>query len=276
MCYKTYIPVRTSMVFLHTFAAYNYFLMKEAVVFSMEEFAIHDGPGIRTTIFLKGCPLRCAWCHNPEGISPKPQYLNKKNGKTLCGYTIDSDMLASQVLKNKDIYTLNGGGITLTGGEPLFQSDFVIEFLPKIQPVHTAIETSGYAPASVFEEVISFVDLVLFDVKHMDPVMHKQYTGVNNRLILNNLEYLCASQKDFIIRIPLITGVNDTEKNMRDILSVIRDAQSLVRVELLRYHKTAGAKYAMIEKKYDPPFDTEISPRIFNVFADNDIKTIIL
>ncbi len=250
--------------------------MKEATVFSIEEFAIHDGPGIRTTIFLKGCPLRCAWCHNPEGIAPEPQYLYKKSGRTLCGYTMDSDTLAAQVFKNKDIYSLNEGGITLTGGEPLFQADFVIEFLQKIPSIHAAVETSGYAPAPVFDKVISCVDLVLFDVKLTDPVLHKKYTGVDNRLILKNLEHLCASQKDFIIRVPLIPGVNDTEKNMQDVLSLVKNAKSLLRVELMRYHKTAGAKYAMIGKKYDPPFDPDVSPHIYNPFEKHNIKTIIL
>lgn len=250
--------------------------MKEAIIFSIEEFAIHDGPGIRTTIFLKGCPLRCVWCHNPEGISPEPQFLDKKDERVLCGYKIDSDTLAAQVLKNTDIYSFNKGGITLTGGEPLLQADFLIEFLEKVQKVHIAIETSGHASTSVFGKVISLVDLVLFDVKHMDPVLHQRYTGVSNRLILKNLEYLCQSQKDFIIRIPLIPGVNDTEKNMLDLLAVIKEVKSLLRVELLRYHQTAGAKYTMIGKKYDPPFDTEASPHIYNVFEKHNIKTMIL
>ena len=250
--------------------------MKEAVIFSIEEFAIHDGPGIRTTIFLKGCPLHCAWCHNPEGISPAPQYMNKKEGKVLCGYTIDSDTLAALVLKNKEIYFLNEGGITLTGGEPLLQADFLLEFLQKIRPIHTAIETSGYASAGIFKKVASLIDLVLFDVKHTDSLLHRKYTGVDNKKIMRNLEYLCASERDFIVRIPLIPGVNDTEKNMLNVLSVIKGSKSLLRVELLRYHKTAGAKYGMIGRKYNPPFDQNASPCIYNVFEENNIKAIIL
>ncbi|WP_075558009.1 radical SAM protein [Parabacteroides timonensis] len=249
----------------------------QGTIFSIEEFAVNDGPGIRTTIFLKGCPLRCAWCHNPEGISPEPQYMDKKGERTLCGYRITVDELAGQLLKNKDIYALNNGGITLTGGEPLLQADFVRELLRKINPfVHTAIETSGYAPVSVFKEVLPLLDLVLFDIKQMDPVLHKRYTGVDNRLILKNLETLCSSGNKFIIRVPLIPGVNDTKENMQSILKVIKGVESLVRIELLRYNKIAGAKYSMIGKVYNPPFDPDALPQINNVFEENNIKTIIL
>lgn len=250
--------------------------MIEGLIFSMEEFAIHDGPGIRTTIFLKGCPLRCVWCHNPEGISPLPQYLYKKEGKVLCGYKITSGELAEKIRKNKPIFELNNGGITLTGGEPLMQNEFVVEFLQQIPDIHKAMETSGYASSSVFRKVIGSLDLILFDVKHMNPEMHKKYTGNDNIPILRNLEYLCEADKDFIIRVPLIPGVNDSEKNMMALLDVIKEAPSLLRVELLRYHKTSGAKYAMIGQVYNPPFDVTAVPRIYNVFEENNIKTLIV
>lgn len=249
----------------------------EGTIFSIEEFAVHDGPGIRTTIFLKGCPLRCAWCHNPEGISPDPQWMDKKGERTMCGYRMSVDELAALILKNKDIFELNAGGITLTGGEPLFQARFVKRLLERVNPhVHTAIETSGYAPAAVFGDVLPFLNLVMFDIKQMDPVLHKKYTGVDNRPILRNLETLCSSEVEFIVRIPLIPGVNDTEENMRAILNVVKGAPALARVEILRYHRMAGAKYAMIGKEYDPPFDTEASPQIHNVFEECNIKTIVL
>ena len=187
------------------------------------------------------------------------------------------DELADLILKNKEIYKLNNGGVTLTGGEPLFQADFVLKLLRRIKPdIHTAIETSGYAPASVFKEILPLLDLVLFDIKHMDPVQHKKYTGVDNRLIQENLKTLCLSGNKFIIRVPLIPGVNDTEENMEAILGVIKGVDSLVRIELLRYNKIAGAKYPMIGKVYEPPFDPEISPRIYNIFEENNIKTLVL
>lgn len=250
--------------------------MKEGIIFSIEEFAIHDGPGIRTTIFMKGCPLQCEWCHNPEGISFHPQNITKYNGVFLCGEKISSTELANRVLKNKDFFALNGGGVTLTGGEPTAQAPFIIDFLEQIQEIHSAIETSGYASSDKFKEVISLVDLVLFDLKHTDENLHRKYTGVSNKPILENLRNLIDSGKEFIIRVPLIPQVNDTLENMSKILSLISDAQSLIRVELLPYHKTAGAKYKMIGKTYAPSFDITKTPRIFNVFEEYNIKTIIL
>ena len=245
-------------------------------IFSIEEFAIHDGPGIRTAIFLKGCPLHCTWCHNPEGISPEPQYMTKRTGRVLCGYEISSSDLAAMMLKNRSFFEMNEGGITLTGGEPLFQPVFVIDLLKKLKPLHTAIETSGYATSKVFREVIKEVDLVLFDIKHTDPDIHKKYTGVDNKTILNNFSYLKKTGKKFIVRIPLIPNVNDSEENMKNILSIIKDAKSLIRVELLRYHKTAGAKYEMIGKRYNPLFDPEKPPRITDIFEKNNIKMELL
>lgn len=249
----------------------------EGTIFSIEEFAVHDGPGIRTTIFLKGCPLRCAWCHNPEGISPEPQWMDKKGERTMCGRRVTVDELAALVLKNREIYALNDGGITLTGGEPLFQAGFVKALLTRVgAEVHTAIETSGHAPAEVFRDLLPLVDLVMFDLKQMDPTLHKRYTGVDNRLILENLKTLCTGDTEFIIRIPLIPGVNDTPENMRAVLDAVKGAPSLVRVEFLRYNKMAGAKYSMIGKSYSPEFDTEIRPEVHNIFEQNGITTIIL
>ena len=138
----------------------SYSAMEKGIVFSIEEFAIHDGPGIRTTVFLKGCPLRCAWCHNPEGISPEPQYMDRRDGRTMCGYAICSGELAGKLLRNKAVYAMNRGGVTLTGGEPLLQAAFAAEVLAALQAagVHTAVETSGYAAPDVFRRVITMDD----------------------------------------------------------------------------------------------------------------------
>lgn len=251
--------------------------MKTGIIFSIEEFAIHDGPGIRTNIFLKGCPLHCTWCHNPEGIDSQPQYMMRKGRRDICGYEITSDELAKQILRNKEIHKLNHGGVTFTGGEPLYQAEFLADVVCKIKPdIHIAVETSGYASPAVFKEIVPMFDLILLDIKHTNPVIHKKYTGVDNRLIIDNLKYLCNADTDFIIRIPLIPGVNDTEDNMNNILSLIKNAQSLLRVEILPYHKTAGAKYAMIGKQYNPQFDVNKAPHIYDVFKDNNIESIIL
>lgn len=247
----------------------------KGIIFSIEEFAINDGPGIRTTVFLKGCPLRCAWCHNPEGISPKPQWLEKKTGRVLSGYEADSDELAQKFLKNKEIFAMNGGGITITGGEPLMQADFAADILLKSKPIHGAIETSGHADPEVFEKVARACDLILFDIKHTDNDTHKKFTGIGNEKILKNLENLCGWDIPFIIRIPLIPEVNDTRENMLAILSIIKKAKNLERVEFLPYHKTAGAKYYMLGKTYNPPFNTEAVPRVFDdIFKEENIKTI--
>lgn len=251
--------------------------METGIVFSIEEFAIHDGPGIRTTVFLKGCPLHCTWCHNPEGIFPQPQIMRKRDEESICGYEMTSVELAEQILRNKEIYQLNHGGMTFTGGEPLYQADFLADVVRRIKiDVHVAVETSGYVATDVFRRMAPMFDLVLLDIKHTDSVLHKKYTGADNRLIIENLEYLCSSGINFIIRIPLIPGVNDTKQNMLNILSLVEHAQSLLRVEILPYHKTAGAKYAMIGKKYTPCFDVDKVPQIYNVFEENNIETIIL
>ncbi|MDR2449952.1 MAG: pyruvate formate lyase-activating protein, partial [Prevotellaceae bacterium] len=137
-------------------------------------------------------------------------------------------------------------------------------------------ETSGYAPATVFREIVALTDLVLFDLKLMDEAKHKQYTGVSNGKILENLNYLCVSGKAFIIRIPLIPEVNDNEANMLAVLKAIRGATSLLRVELMPYNKFAGAKYPMLGQTFAPPFDVAKAPNVINVFEKHDIKTVVL
>ncbi len=250
--------------------------MSKGIIFSIEEFAINDGPGIRTTVFLKGCPLRCAWCHNPEGLSFAPQVMHSHEGDRICGEEYTAQTLAARLLKDREFFAMNDGGVTVTGGEPLAQPEFLIELLQLLEPVHRVIETSGYASDEVFQRVLPLVDLFLFDLKAMNPEIHKKYTGVDNTPILRNLATLCESGKPFIIRLPLIPGVNDTEEHMTLVREAIEGSRGLVRVEMLRYHKTAGAKYAMIDTHYDPPFDPDAEVRIHNVFKDTNIKTLLL
>ncbi|MGM9705855.1 MAG: radical SAM protein [Prevotella sp.] len=250
--------------------------MKTGTIFSIEEFAIHDGPGIRTTVFLKGCPLRCSWCHNPEGISSYPQPMVKKGVSSVCGTVVAAGSLAAQLLKNVDIYKLNHGGVTFTGGEPLRQADFLEEVVSLLKPqVHVAVETSGYVAQETFRRVVSLMDYVLMDVKHTDPAIHKAFTGVDNGLILDNLNWLCQSNIPFVIRVPLIPGVNDTRENMLATMRLIEHAPSLQRVELLPYHKTAGAKYGMIGREYTPGFDVEAVPQVHNVFEEHGIRCLV-
>ena len=251
--------------------------MTRGTIFSIEEFALNDGPGIRTTVFLKGCPMRCAWCHNPEGFSFAPEILKTSEGERLCGELYTARQLADKLLRNREFFASTGGGVTFTGGEPLAQPDFLAETLEMLTGgVHTAIETSGYASEDVFRRIVALTNLVLFDIKSMDTSIHKQYTGVDNTLILKNLEYLCGSGKEFIVRLPLIPAVNDSLEQMTAVLEAIKGAVALQRVEMLRYHRTAGAKYAMTGRTYSPPFDPQAEVAIHNVFENNHIKNIIL
>ena len=224
--------------------------MTPGTVFSIEEFAIHDGPGIRTTIFLKGCPLRCTWCHNPEGQGFEPETMVKKGEKSVCGERLFPEELASKLLRNEEIFKMNGGGVTFTGGEPLSQAQFL---------------------------VTDKVDLVMIDIKMVDPKRHMEWTGQSNALILSNLETLIGSGKPFIARIPLIPGVNDGRDNLEATAALLEGATGLQRVEFLPYHKTAGAKYPMVSREYLPGFDTEIPPRLdTEPFEKRNIKTMIL
>lgn len=244
----------------------------KGTIFSIEDFAINDGPGIRTTVFLKGCPLRCAWCHNPEGLAPEPQTLHKPERDEVSGRLIDSKDLAEMLLRDRDIFLMNHGGVTFTGGEPTFQHAFLKDVLDRIEGIHRAVETSGYCSEETFRDILERVELVLFDIKHTDAVTHERYTGKDNAPIMRNLEILKASGKPFIARIPLIPGVNDSRENMLRTHSLLLGASGLERVELLRYHQTAGAKYRMLGLDYDPPFDTHAQPEVHkDVFHDMNL-----
>ena len=250
----------------------------KGTIFSIEEFAINDGPGIRTTVFLKGCPLRCEWCHNPEGLSLRSQLMKKKNETVVSGMEMESGELAEKLLRDEKIFRLNKGGVTFTGGEPLLQADFLCDVLGLLRPhVHCAIETSGYTSEEVFRKVLDNLDFVLFDCKHTDDEMHKRYTRVSNRPILRNLQILIESSKDFVLRIPLIPGVNDTKENLFTVRDLLYGASGLQRVELLRYNKMAGAKYGMVGMDYKPTFNTEAEPQIHaDILKEAGMEVLVL
>lgn len=266
--------------------------MSEGIIFDIKQLAVYDGPGIRTTVFLKGCPLKCMWCHNPEGISFAPQLMVSKNNCLHCGMCervcrhMDekcvncgecvlacpnglrriagtrwtAEKLAGKLLKSADYLNAQGGGVTFSGGEPTAQSEFLLEMLERLSSMHRAIETSGYCRSDVFSEIVGRTDYIMMDLKVMDSDTHLKYTGVRNELILENLEVLKSSGKPFRIRIPVIPGVNDSEENFRRTAEALRDAENLEIVELLPYHVTAGAKYEMIDEIYSPEFDTSAKP----------------
>lgn len=243
------------------------------IIFDIKEFTVHDGPGSRITVFLKGCPLRCKWCHNPEGLKVAKQLMYKSNFCTHCGacrkpcehedcqpfgrcvhvcpngalgiagQEVSAKALAKRLQKNADILKLMGGGVTVSGGEPMLQPDFVCELAEQLGDTHKALQTSGYADLETYKKVVEHMDYVLQDIKLADEKEHIQYTGVSNEKILKNIEWLKTSGKPFVFRVPLIPGITDTEDNLKAISDIVGD----YRVELMPYNPLAGAKYAMVD-----------------------------
>jgi pyruvate formate lyase activating enzyme len=229
--------------------------MQTGIVFDIREFSIHDGPGLRTSVFLKGCPLRCAWCHNPEGISPEPQTLNTPGGERTCGQRYTSAELAELLNRQADLLRAGEGGVTFSGGEPLLQAAFVAEVLDQLTPLHVVLDTSGFGDADAFEQLASRVDLVYFDLKLMDPQLHRGYTGHDNRPILMNLARLAAGNVPCVVRVPLVPGVTDTQQNLEAIARTVARLPNLVRVDLLRYNRAAGGKYRACGREFHPTWD---------------------
>ena len=218
-------------------------------IFELREFTLHDGPGVRTTVFFKGCPLRCAWCHNPEGQSFEIETMARANGeKVICGEDWTADALAKELLRNADIMSQSGGGVTFSGGEPLAQAEFLLELIPllKEKGVHLAIETSGYAPPETYRSVVSQIDFVYQDVKSLDPDVFRRWTGGDLDGVRANIAWLRGSGVPFVFRVPCIPGVNDSAES-----SAAFDAfADGAKVELLAYNTAAGAKYPLLGRTY--------------------------
>ncbi len=229
--------------------------MRTGIVFDIREFAVHDGPGLRTTIFLKGCPLRCSWCHNPEGLSPEPLTLTSGAGTRTCGQRYTSSELAALLNKQAAILRANEGGVTFSGGEALMQAAFAAEVIEQLDCIHVILDTSGFGSEEDFRLLGSHADFVLFDLKLIDPALHRQYTGRDNACILRNLRLLARMGLPYVIRVPLIPGVTDTNMNLRAIAETIHDLPNLVRVEMLPYNRAAGGKYAGCGMTFQPGFD---------------------
>jgi len=269
----------------------------KGLVFDIKKFAVHDGPGIRTTVFLKGCPLHCWWCHNPESIKREKELVLFENkcigcgecfkvcpnkghevlpdGKrtyhkercVLCGKCTDICYAEALVMEGKEMtveevmvelrkdipfYENSNGGITLSGGEPMFQHEFSLAILKqcKAEGLHTAIDTSGQVSWRVYERVLPYVDLVLYDFKHIDPVTHRKYTGTSNELILDNLVKMSEYGVPIEIRIPIIPGINDAKKDIVNASMFFSTLKNITWVELLPYHRLGESKYSRLGEEY--------------------------
>ena len=256
----------------------------KGLIFSIEEFAVHDGEGLRTAVFFKGCPLRCRWCHNPEGLLPKPQRIRNHNGCVQCGRCAGAcptpgDCTAcghcaaycpmgliriageyweavDLALRVKRSFPAGvKGGVTLSGGEVFMQPQFLLELLECLKPLHRAIETSAYCAPAVFAQALEKLEFVFMDVKIMDDERHCHYTGVSNQRILSNLETLKSSGVPFTIRVPVIAGVNDSLENIYQLGERLRGCSTLRTVELLPYNTMAGAKYPLLDWNYEETFE---------------------
>lgn len=247
--------------------------MVSGLLFDIKEFAVHDGPGIRTTVFLKGCPLRCSWCHNPEGQFSFPEIMHSRTGRRRVGEEYTSVELADILNRQGDILRANEGGATFSGGEPLMQADFVSDVIDRLNRLHVVLDTCGHAPEAIFKQVCTKCDLIHFDFKIMDPERHRQYTGVDNELILKNLNILFGLNIPCVIRIPLIPGVTDTDENLEAMAEAFCRMPNLIRVDLLRYNKAAGGKYTGLGRRFSPGFD-ELSPVNANeaIFEKHGLK----
>ncbi len=263
------------------------------VITQIQRFSINDGPGIRTTVFLKGCPLKCPWCHNPETKSHFPEVFFRKakciecgRCKEICpiphaiilpgddridrklcirclkctevcpsgaltstGRMASVDDVMTEVIKDLRFYNNSGGGMTVSGGEPMAQVDFTAELLKAAQMkgINTCLDTSGYATTSAWEKVLPYLNMVLFDIKHLDPVMHKKYMGVSNEPILESLKYI-ASKVEVRLRIPLIPGVNDTDQFIEDV-GLLAESVNVKSCDILPYNDYASSKYQMLGRE---------------------------
>jgi pyruvate formate lyase activating enzyme len=228
----------------------------EGIVFRIKKYAIHDGPGIRTTIFLKGCPLACWWCHNPEGRSPEPQTIVRARAAYLAGSApcetigrrMTVDQVLAQIVKDLIFYDESGGGATFSGGEPLMQAGFLTALLDRCRAegIHAAVDTSGYAPADIFNTVAARADLLLFDLKLMDDAAHRACTGVSNRQILENLAAASRAGRRLRIRFPVIPGITDGEDNLERIADFLESLERVRNIDLLPFHRIADGKYSRL------------------------------
>lgn len=218
-------------------------------VFNIQHYSLQDGPGIRTTVFLKGCPLRCRWCCNPESQNTQPEQM----GKEIVGKMLSVEDILKEVEKDEVFYHYGEGGMTVSGGEPLMQGEAVIELLKEARHryISTTIETSGFAPEHIVLEAGKYLKTIYFDIKSMNARKHQEWTGVSNEKIIQNFKLLRTTypEKNIIVRTPVIPGFNDDENDIlqiREFLEFVGQKE----YELLPYHKFGKPKYEKLGRKY--------------------------
>ena len=228
-------------------------------IFNIQRFSIHDGPGIRTIVFFKGCRMRCAWCCNPESQRWEIESLFEKGKQKTVGQDVTVSDIMPEILADLPYYRRSEGGVTLSGGEVLCQADFAAELLKacKEKGLHTAIESASSLEFSEIEKLLPYLDLYLMDIKHMDSEKHKEYTTVGNELILENARKIAESGVELIIRTPVIPGFNDTAEEIRAISHFAKSLRGVKEHHLLPYHRLGSDKYAGLGRKYSL---TEIEP----------------
>lgn len=297
----------------------------KGTVFDIQRFSTHDGDGIRTTVFLKGCPLRCVWCQNPEGLTPETMLVLRKSACIKCGLCakacpevkkqpngypdigdvkpesfslltgtcpagaletdgslMSADEVVAKVLRDK-VFFRKDGGVTFSGGEPFFQFDFLLDLLQtsKQEGLNTAVETSLFTSRPNLEKALPFIDLLYADCKIFSSAPHAEYTGADNKIILENIKYAIEQKgRDVIIRTPLIPGITDTEQNIAEISAFISSINKNVRYELLNYNPLASSKYELARMSYyfkQPlqPLNQSQLEKLYSIAEKNGVQNII-
>lgn len=222
-------------------------------IFNIQRFSVHDGPGIRTIVFLKGCYLKCKWCCNPESQEYKIQKMVTSDDEKIVGKDVTVGEILESVKKDMPYYRRSGGGITLSGGECLCQGRFSEALLSECKEngISTAIETTGFAPYNVISKILPFVDTVLMDIKHMNSEKHREFTSQPNEIILENAVKIAENAKELIIRIPVIPTFNEKEDEIREIANFAKSLKGVKRLHLLPYHNLGMDKYDGLGRIYE-------------------------
>lgn len=296
--------------------------MNKGIVFDIQRMSVHDGPGIRTTVFLKGCPLRCLWCHNPESGSKAPELafhesqcigcgecltvcenhrsedgkhlIDRENCRAcgecaeactgaleLLGKEMDVSQVMNKVLRDRAFYASSGGGLTLSGGEPLMQAEFALAILKKAKEegLHTCLETTGFVKREVLLSVLPYVDLFLYDYKETDSARHKEFTGAGNELILENLFALDEAGASIILRCPMIPGLNDTKEHLFGIAKTANQLKNIQMIHIEPYNSFGEGKSESIGKVYPlkglkMPEDETVAEWIKTVSGETSVPTV--